>query len=133
MLTAFRERERASMAHSGKDLGVDLYDLKQVAKSDLPTVFDVYGDAMSKESNANNAMEGIPKLPGQFTGDHGSVSENYATLHGGVAKVLKETRDNLHDTARALDEAADLYAETDQGAARELKRLTDDRGEPKPE
>lgn len=121
------------MAHTGKDLGADLYDLERVAKSDLPTVSSAYDDAISKCDGAQKVLDGMSKVPEQFVSEHGAVFENYSGAHNAIIDVLRQTRRNLDETAKALHDAAQLYAETDHAAATELGRLLDDRGEPKPE
>lgn len=121
------------MGHTGKDLGVDLYALEQVAKSDLPTVSSAYDDAIGKCKGAQKGIDGMSNLPEQFVGEGGSVFHAYGQLNDAMAKVLKETKDNLDDTGKSLHDAAKLYADNDQAASNEFSRLMDDRGEPKPE
>jgi uncharacterized protein YukE len=121
------------MAHSGKDLGADLYSLEQVAKSDLPTVSSAYGDAIGKINGANTVVTGMSPMPDTLSGGHGSVAESYGGLHEAVGKALSETQSSLDDTAKALHDAARLYADNDRAASDEFHRLMESRGEPKPE
>lgn len=121
------------MAHSGKDLGADLYSLEQVAKSDLPTVSSAYGDAVSNLTGAHTVVTGMSPMNDKFIGDEGSIADAYDGLHGAVIKVLNQTKSNLDDTAKSLHEATQLYADNDHAASSEFQRLLESRGEPKPE
>ncbi|NYH76997.1 ABC-type transporter Mla subunit MlaD [Actinopolyspora biskrensis] len=121
------------MAHTGKDFGADLYGLKQVAKSHLSTVSDVYGSAIDKCASALDGVDGLAGVPEQFVAERGAVVDKYQQAHDSVIDLLRKTRENLDETAEALNQAADQYAEDDRVAAAELQRLIDDRGKPKPE
>jgi hypothetical protein len=115
--------------HSGVDLGVDLYDLEKVAKDYLPTVAGVYADALARCGRAMDGVTNAPKLPEQFC-DGFDTTAAYVALGNASAEVLGETQQNLADTAATLDQAAELYAATDQAAAAELNRLNAERGVP---
>ncbi|QGK71719.1 hypothetical protein GIY23_21335 [Allosaccharopolyspora coralli] len=121
------------MTHTGKEFGVDLYGLEQVAKSDLPTVAGAYESAAGKSESAHAMVNGLPREPGQFVSGQGSVFDTYNEAHAVVVDLLKQTRTNLDDTAEALREAAADYAERDRVAAEELQRIIEQQGEPKPE
>lgn len=121
------------MAHTGKGFGIDLYGLKQVAKSDLPTVSGAYDSAADKCASARDGVDGISGVPGQFVAEQGAVADKYQQAHDSVIGLLRKTRNNLDETAEALNQAADQYAEDDQAAAARLQQLIDDRGKPKPE
>ena len=121
------------MPHSGRDFGVDLYELEQVAKSDLPTLAGAYADAAGKADAAHSSVNGLPPEPSELTGEHGSVLSKYNDAHEAVSDLLKRTRTNLDDTAQALGEARDDYAERDRAAQQEFERIMKQQGEPKPE
>lgn len=121
------------MANTGKGFGVDLYGLEQVAKADLPTAAGVYESAAGKCDSANGMVSGLPKEPVELVSDQGSVFDKYSAAHETVIDLLKKSQTNLEDTADALREAGEDYAERDRSAAAELQRLIDERGEPKPE
>jgi hypothetical protein len=121
------------MSDHGADLGVDLYKLRVVAKDDLPSVSAIYGDAVAKYGLARSALDGAMTRPDHFGGGTlGPVHGAWVDLHDAAAKIMKDTKTNLDETAAALAEAADLYAATDQAAAAEFHRLLAERGEPQP-
>lgn len=121
------------MPHNGKDFGVDLYALEQVAKSDLPTLSGAYRDAATKAESAHGGVRGLPPEPPELTGDKGSVFSKYGEAHNAVIDLLRRTRTNLDETAQALQEARDDYAERDRAAQQEFERIMKQQGEPKPE
>ncbi|MHA6802151.1 type VII secretion target [Salinifilum ghardaiensis] len=121
------------MTDSGTGFAVDLYRLEKVAKDRLPTVSTVYGRAVGMCQDAESALSGISDVPEQFHGAGGSVSHAYGQLHSAIVDVLKSTRTSLDDTADALHEAVQMYADTDQGISEELDQLMQQRGAPKPE
>ncbi|GAB2744404.1 hypothetical protein GCM10027174_17640 [Salinifilum aidingensis] len=121
------------MANTGKEFGVDLYGLKRVAKSDLPTVAGAYGTAVGNCESAQGVVDGIPAVPQELVADEGAVFGKYQQAHEAVIELLRNTRNNLDDTAETLNQAAEQYEEDDRAAAAELQRIIDERGEPKPE
>ncbi|SDP80662.1 Excreted virulence factor EspC, type VII ESX diderm [Actinopolyspora xinjiangensis] len=121
------------MAHTGKEFGTDLYGLKQVANSDLPTVSAAYDSAVDKCASARDGVSGISGVPEQFVAEGGAVADKYQRAHDSVIGLLRKTRENLDETAEALNQAAEQYAEDDRAAAARLQQLLDDRGTPKPE
>jgi Excreted virulence factor EspC, type VII ESX diderm len=117
----------------GTDLGVDLYALERVAKDLLPSVSAIYGDAVAKYGQARSALDGAMNRPDHFGGSAlGPVHPAWAELHAAAVKFMTDTQTNLNDTATSLAEAAELYASTDSAAAKEFRRLLEERGEPKP-
>ncbi|MGJ7908270.1 hypothetical protein ACOQFL_17545 [Actinopolyspora sp. H202] len=121
------------MAHTGKEFGTDLYELKQVANSDLPMVSGAYDSAIDKCASALEGINGISSVPEQFVSEQGAVSDKYQQAHHPVIDLLRTTRRNLDETADALNQAAQQYAEDDRAAAARLQQLIDERGQPEPE
>ena len=64
--------------------------------------------------------------------ESGPVHEAWTEPCGAALKIMQDTQRNLGETATSLAEAANLYAEKDQGAADEFHRLLRERGEPTP-
>ncbi|WP_328607308.1 hypothetical protein OG943_46815 [Amycolatopsis sp. NBC_00345] len=111
------------MVHQGKEFGVDLYELEKVAKVDFPVVSADYGDAIGSCDRVRGDIAQAMQRPEQFGGDGlGPVYQAYLDLHDAVTGFLKETKNNLDDTATALDKAARYYAGTDHAASDELNR-----------
>jgi hypothetical protein len=117
---------------SGVDLGVDLYDLEKVAKDYLPTVAGVYEDVLARCQRIDEGLAEAPRLPDEFGGGD-TVSVAYRGLSFAAKHVLEWTGRYLDQTATALDQAAELYAATDEAAAAELNRRTAELGVPEPE
>ncbi len=120
------------MPKSGVDLGVDLYDLETVARNYLPTVAGVYEDVLARCRRIDEGLAEAPRLPDEFGGGD-SARVAYRGLSFAAANVLEFTRLYLDETAIALDQAAELYAATDEAAAAELDRRTAELGVPEPE
>lgn len=120
------------MPASGAGFGVDLYHLDRVAKHDLPTVVDVYDEAIGKCRSAGNAVHGVPTVPAEFNGANGPALRAHGELHGAIAEVLNSTKTSLEETAEALSKAVTLYAESDQAAANRLHEMFENRGEHNP-
>ena len=119
------------MPKSGVDLGVDLYDLETVAKDYLPTVAGVYEDVLAGCRRIDEGLAEIPRLPDEFGAGDARVA--YRGLSFAAVHVLEWTKRYLDETAIALDQAAELYAATDEAAAAELNRRTSELGVPEPE
>jgi excreted virulence factor EspC (type VII ESX diderm) len=121
------------MPDHGVDLGVDLYRLYVVAKDDLPSVAAVYGDVLGKYDRARNGVAKAMTRPDHFGGGTlGPVHDAWTNLYGAAQKIMRDTQRNLEETATSLAEAANLYAEKDQGAADSFHKLLRERGEPTP-
>lgn len=122
------------MAPHGKDFAVDLYELDIAAKDDLPTVADIYQDAIGKLNRVADGLSNAMRRPAHFGGDTlGPVHQSYVGLQKASEKLLKETRRNLDDTAKELGETVKLYAKADNEANQEFQKLLSRRGKPHPE
>lgn len=121
------------MADSGAGFGADLYRLETVAKDHLPTVSMIYDTVIGKVRASEVGLNAIPAVPEQFQGAGESVLSGYGELSGAVVDVLMSTWTSLEETAESLHEATMRYAETNQAAANEFRKMLDERGKPRPE
>jgi hypothetical protein len=117
------------MPDSGKDLGVDLYDLWRAGRDNLPSVAHQYRVASGFIATD---LAATFRRSDRLGGPYGQAYRAWAALRDDVERILTETADNLDAVAEALCLATQRYAGTDAEAAEEFRRLIRVNGEPQP-
>jgi len=112
------------------EFAFDLYKLLVVAKDDLPSVAHIYHDCTANSASALAGVDAAMTRPAYFGGSLGPVHDSWVALHDAVQKILEDTGINLDDTATALDQAARQYEATDTAAAKALRDLIAQDGDP---
>lgn len=121
-----------SAGHHGEELGVDLYALWHAGRDNLPTVAGVYSRAANALDDATVGLPGAFRRTGDLAGaPYGPAYEPWLLLRDTIAKICRDTADNIEMTADVLCLATVEYARTDQEAANEFARLLQVNGEPK--
>lgn len=117
-----------SISNPHVTFGVDLWKLEKVAKEFFPTASTSFGDAAGKCEEVRSSLDDALRRPMHFGhSDLGPVHDAYVALHDVAVKFLKDTKNNLDDTATSLDQAAQAYAETDAEARKTFQqRMHDD-------
>jgi hypothetical protein len=111
------------MPDSGKDLGLDLFNLYKAGTQNLPEVAAEYTAAGTHAANALNAAAGAFQRHQIFGGSSGPAYAEWNELGQTIAKFLHDSGENLKETGEALVLAANNYAATDQAAKAELDNL----------
>lgn len=113
---------------SGRDLGVDLYELWHAGKNLLPVVaeeFSVAHGTLSSGSMSN------PAYRGGGIGTEGSYGAGSAIMALGdvLEGYLARTNNNLYYTGQALVDAANTYEGADSAAIAEFEKRKKEMGE----
>ncbi|MFI1992066.1 hypothetical protein [Actinoplanes sp. NPDC020271] len=109
------------MPKEHEDLGVELGQLWDAGHRDLPAVTAVLTSARSDLTRAPRAWESAFRRPVEFgTGHHGKVYTALSRMNDVMVTILRDSAENLNLAAEALLLAAEVYADTDERAAREL-------------
>lgn len=120
------------MSDSGKELGVDLYDVLVVAKDFLPSVSAEYTGVLADYSMAEAGVAGAMERSAHFGGSTlGPVHDSWLQAKQAAVGFMSSMKTSLDDTATALVRAVELYRAVDQAASDELNRQYQ-RHEPKP-
>lgn len=115
------------MPDSGKDLGLDLFELYKAGKQHLPHVASEYTSAGASVSGASSAASCFQRHQ-IFGGTNGPAFQEWNELRDTVQTFLNDTGNNLNETGQALVLAADTYSATDSAARDELERLKRENG-----
>lgn len=109
------------MAKTGAALGADLYRLHVMAKDNLPAVAAEYRAAAGSVAQTDSGLGAFTRST-PFNGPQGVARGAWVELRDTIERILKETDDNLMDTAEALTLAVEAYSASDY----EAKRVLDD-------
>jgi hypothetical protein len=114
---------------SGRDLGIDLYELWIAGENLLPEVADQFAEA-GKQFALTESQNGYFWRPAEFSGGgYGPMHAAFADLRQTLAAVFRDSQGNLELAGHALKMAADEYARTDKAAADQFTAMKSDLGQ----
>lgn len=117
------------MPKSGRDLGVDIYELWLAGDKSLPLVGAQFADAGQK-FGLTESQDGYFWRPAAFCGGgYGPMQQAFAQLRETMSAVFRDSQSNLEVAGQALKMAATEYAASDEGARKQFEAMKHDLGQ----
>lgn len=116
-------REGKALPHEHGDLGVDLHNLYVAGKRHLPGIANQFRQARSRLHTSDDFDEKFRRSPSIGGTWLGPAQPALAQFREAMVGVLRDSEENMEETAHALILTAEWYAATDAAAARKFNAM----------